>query len=458
MIYALVFWVLAASAQAAIRIGEPVVRVGRDALIIRLEAEPHVVWRSFTLAHPPRLVVDIHGAVLPGRSARWIENVGNLRDIRAFAHRDGMVRLVFDLRHAEPYQLSALPGGLTLSLAKTKGHRPAHVATPTPKKRSHTVPVAASRPKAEGSAAHGPAPRLKRVPLVVIHAPRLPPDIVIAIDPGHGGIDSGACGIDHICEKNVVLRIGRDLAARIDATPGFKAFMTRTGNYYVPLRERVALAEAHHAAAFISIHANSLPEPEGMDVRGAEIFILSQHGVSREARWLAHSENAADQAGDLHFGGGGSFLHNILLNMTQNGTRRASYDLAHDILGQLHHIGPVHIDHVEKANFLVLESPTIPSVLIETAFISNPHEALRLDEPTYDAHIAYAVWAGIMRDAPRLRARLGMPAGPRVYVVRAGETLSGIAARFHVSLAALRAANSLDGVLVAGTSLRIPSG
>ncbi len=430
MMCAVAVWVCAATAQAVLRVGQPVVQAGPDALMIRLSASRHIRWRSFALSDPARVVVDLHGVVLDGGGAFWKENVGCLKDIRGFTHRDGMVRLVFDLCRAEPYQVNTLPGGLILSLAEHND--------PLLKPRSAVAP--------------------KPAPLVPIKAPRAPPDIVIAIDPGHGGIDSGACGIDGICEKNVVLRIGKDLAARIDATPGFKAFMTRTGNYYVPLRERVALAAAHHAAAFISIHANALPEPEGLNVRGAEIFILSQHGVSREARWLARSENAADQTGDLHFGAGGGFLHNILLNMTQNGTRRASYNLAHDILRQLHKIGPVHIDHVEKANFLVLESATIPSVLIETAFISNPHEALRLNNPAYDEDIASAVWAGVMRDAPQLRARLGLAPGPQLYVVRAGETLSGIAARFHVSLAALRAANALHGVLQAGTSLRIPAG
>lgn len=430
MMCAVAAWVFAATAQAVLRVGQPVVQAGPDALMIRLSVSRHIQWRSFALSDPARVVVDLHGVVLDGGEALWKENVGCLKDIRGFTHRDGMVRLVFDLCKAEPYEVNALPGGLILSLAE------------------HNDPL----PKPPSAVAPKPAP------LVPIKAPRAPPDIVIAIDPGHGGIDSGACGIDDICEKNVVLRIGKDVAQRINATPGFKAFMTRTGNYYVPLRERVALAAAHHAAAFISIHANALPEPEGLDVRGAEIFILSQHGVSREARWLARSENAADQTGDLHFGAGGGFLHNILLNMTQNGTRRASYNLAHDILQQLHKIGPVHIDHVEKANFLVLESATIPSVLIETAFISNPHEALRLNSPAYDQEIASAIWAGVMRDAPQLRARLGLAPGPQLYVVRAGETLSGIAARFHVSLAALRAANTLHGVLQAGTSLRIPAG
>ena len=430
MMCAAALWVFAVTAQAVLRVGQPVVQAGHDALLIRLSVSRHIQWRSFALTDPARIVVDLHGVVLDGGGAFWKENVGCLKDIRGFTHRDGMVRLVFDLCRAEPYEVNALPGGLILSLAE-KGD-------PLPTPTSH--------------------PKLKSTPLVPIRAPRAPPDMVIAIDPGHGGIDSGACGIDGICEKNVVLRIAKDLAARINTTPGFKAFMTRTGNYYVPLRERVALATAHHAAAFISIHANALPEPEGMDVRGAEIFILSQHGVSREARWLARSENAADQTGDLHFGTGGGFLHNILLNMTQNGTRRASYNLAHDILQQLHKIGPVHVDHVEKANFLVLESATIPSVLIETAFISNPHEALRLNDPAYDEDIASAIWAGVMRDAPQLRARLGLAPGPRLYVVRAGETLSGIAARFHVSLAALRAANALHGILQAGTSLRIPAG
>ncbi len=420
----------AVAAQAAIRLGRPVVHVGPHALIVRLSPSRHIVWRSFSLNGPARIVVDLHGVTLPGGRAVWPEHIGPLKDIRAFAHRDGMVRLVLDLTAKAPYEIDALPGGLTVSLA----------GAPPP--GAH--PVAADPPVA------APAP---------ISAPAAPPDIVIAVDPGHGGVDTGACGIDHICEKNVVLRIGRDLAALIDATPGFHAFMTRTGDYYVPLRERVALAQEHHAAAFISIHANALPEPEGMDVRGAEVFILSQHGVTREARWLARSENAADRSGGLHFGAGGGFLHDILLNMTQNGTRRASYDLADDVLKELHTIGPVHVDHVEKANFMVLLSPTIPSILIETAFISNPHEALRLNSPAYDEHIAHAVWEGIMRDAPRLRARLGMPPGPRLYVVREGETLSGIAQRFHVSIAALRAANGLrGGILQAGASLRIPSG
>ncbi len=429
----------AVAAQAAIRIGQPLVRVGPHAVIVRLSSDAHVVWRSFSLSDPARVVVDLRGVVLPGGRALWPEHAPPLRDIRAFTHRNGMVRLVFDLTSKASYALNSLPGGLTLSLA-TGGAR-SFAAAPRP------------APADPAPALRGPAH------LAPISAPVAPPDIVIAVDPGHGGIDTGACGIDGICEKNVVLRIGRDLAALIDATPGFHAFMTRTGDYYVPLRERTALAEEHHAAAFISIHANALPDPEGLDIRGAEVFMLSQHGVSREARWLARSENSADGGGGPRFGAGSGFLHNILLNMTQNGTRRASYDLARDVLRALHTIGPVHVDHVEKANFEVLLSPTIPSILIETAFISNPHEALRLNNPAHDEQIAHAIWEGVMRDAPRLRARLGMTPGPRLYIVREGETLSGIAQRFHVSIAALRAANGLHGgILQAGASLRIPSG
>lgn len=415
-------------AMASVTIGAPVFHSGSRAWIVRLSADSRLPWRAFALVDPPRIVVDLRGAVLPGRRALWPEHHGPVRDIRAFTHRDGMIRLVFDLRVPVHYQIAALPGGLTLSLPK--GRR--------------TVPAAAAA--------------ARRARMTIITAPRPPPALVIAIDPGHGGIDTGACGIDHICEKNVVLRIGLDLAAMIDATPGLHAYLTRHGDYYVPLRTRVEKAEVHNAAAFISIHANSLPPSERMDARGAEIFILSQHGVSREARWLARSENAADRDDNPHVGGGSGSLHSILLNMTQNGTRRASYNLAADILGQLRHVESVHIDHVERANFLVLESPTIPSVLIETAFISDPAMALRLNNPGFDRRIAYAIWRGVVKDIPQLRARLGIMPGPRLYVVRAGQTLSGIAARFHVSVAALRAANALKGTLLpVGLSLRIPA-
>ncbi|MHB1565958.1 MAG: N-acetylmuramoyl-L-alanine amidase [Acidiferrobacter sp.] len=419
---------MAVPAMASVTISPPVFHSGSRAWIVRLSTDRRLPWRAFVLTNPPRIVVDLRDAVLPGGRALWPENHGPVRDIRAFTHRNGMIRLVFDLQAPTRYQIAALPGGLTLSLPQEGRPVRAVVAPP------------------------------RSVPIRAVTAPRPPPALVIAIDPGHGGIDTGACGIDHICEKNVVLRIGLDLAAMIDATPGLRAYLTRHGDYYVPLRARVEKAEAHHAAAFISIHANALPPSERMDARGAEIFILSQHGVSREARWLARSENAADRTGNLHFGTGNGFLHNILLNMTQNGTRRASYDLAADILGKLRHIESVHIDHVEKANFLVLESPTIPSVLIETAFISDPVMALRLNNPVFDRHIARAIWQGVVKDAPQLRARLGITPGPRLYVVRAGQTLSGIAARFHISIAALRAANALNGsILPVGVSLRIPA-
>ncbi len=416
-------------ARGAIRLGEPVVHATAQAWLVQLTAARDLVWRSFSLSRPARIVLDLHGVTLADGDDVWPENDGVIKDIRVFRHRDGMVRFVFDLRHKASYLVTNMPGGLTVSISRAAA-RSAHRVRVTER-------VVPSR--------------------VAVQAPSSPADLVIAIDPGHGGIDTGACGIDGICEKNVVLRIGLDLAAMIDATPGLHAYLTRHGDYYVPLRTRVLKAEAHHAAAFISIHANSLPGPEGRTIRGAEIFILSRHGVTREARWLARSENAADRVGSVHFGTHNGFLHNILLNMTQNGTRRASYQLANDILGQIGHMEPIHVDYVQKANFLVLESPTIPSVLIETAFISNPRMAFKLNNPVYDRRLARAIWRGVVRDAPALRARLGETRLPRLYMVRAGETLSGIAARFHVSLSALQEANALKGpVLYAGTQLHIP--
>jgi len=311
-----------------------------------------------------------------------------------------------------------------------------------------------------------------RAPQVASPVPVMPAahrGLIIAIDPGHGGDDPGAIGVHHIEEKNVVLAIAKDLNSMINATPGMHSFLTRTGDYYVPLRRRFEIATERGADAFISIHADSLPGRNGRHIKGSSIYILSRRGASREAGLLARSENASDFIGgaSLDVSRNNSMLNHVLIDMSQTGTIDASYQLASDILGQLHRFGPVHTDHVDRAAFMVLSSPEIPSVLIETEFLSNPYEAYRLNSPRFQHELARHIWKGVMRDAPNLRARRGpAPAPPRQllhsvrttqYVVKRGETLSSIARRYHVDASVLRRSNGLHGNQIdPGARLMIP--
>lgn len=385
--------------------------------------------RTFSLPDPDRFVIDVRHAVL-ATSLAPVAHSPIVRDLRVGLQPDGSERIVVDLKTAvrshtfllRPYP----PYGYRLVVDLRTAH-PAvqHIATRPP--RAHRR-------------------------------------LVIAIDPGHGGDDPGAIGVDGIEEKNVVLAIGRDLNRLLNATPGMSSFLTRTGDYYVPLRRRFEIATEHNADAFVSIHADSFPGPVGRSATGSSIYILSRRGASREAAYLAHTENASDFIGgaSLDLGRNNTLLNHVLVNMSQTGTIQASHQLAQDILGQLSKLGPLHTDYVDRAPFMVLSSPEIPSVLIETEFISNPVEAHKLATPWFQHVLAYRIWKGIMRDAKNLRARRAPgPMPPRVhnaeYTVKPGETLSGIAVRYHVTVQVLRATNGIHGNrIAAGQRLLIP--
>jgi N-acetylmuramoyl-L-alanine amidase len=218
--------------------------------------------------------------------------------------------------------------------------------------------------------------------------------LVIAIDAGHGGQDTGALGGGGAREKDVTLAIARELARQVDQTPGLKAYLTRDSDYFIPLPQRARKAHAAHADIFISVHADSFTS---RDARGASVFVLSTRGASSQrARWLADKENAADVIGGNRAQSGDSVLTSVLLDLTQSGNMKVSSDAASLVLGNLDAIGNLHKGEVERANFAVLRtSDNMPAMLVETGFISNPDEERRLRDPAYQAQLARAVLDGV---------------------------------------------------------------
>ncbi|GAB1595884.1 N-acetylmuramoyl-L-alanine amidase [Lysobacter claricitrinus] len=216
--------------------------------------------------------------------------------------------------------------------------------------------------------------------------------LVIAIDAGHGGQDPGAHGPTGRREKDVTLAIARELARQVNATPGYKAYLTRDSDFFIPLNERARLAKRAGADMFVSIHADAA---ENAAARGSSVFVLSLKGASSQrARWLADKENSADLIGGVPVEPGNT-LASVLLDLTQSGNLKASEDVAGQVLSGLARLGPNHKSTVERANFAVLRTSDIPAMLVETAFISNPDEEQRLTDPVQQSAIARAVFSGV---------------------------------------------------------------
>jgi len=309
--------------------------------------------------------------------------------------------------------------------------------------------------------------------------------VVVAIDASHGGKDPGAHGPDGTLEKNVTLAVARDLAAQIDKQPGMKAVLTRTGDYYIPLKRRYEIARADKADLFVSIHADSYTSS---DARGSSVWVLSSRGKSSvAARLLADRENSSDLIGGASLAAGNDSLASVLLDMQQDWAVQASDVVANNVLKALATLGPTHRDHIEHANFVVLRSPDVPSILVETAFISNPKEERKLRNPGHQRALAQAVMGGV-KDyfesspppgtwfAAQAARRMGVgvqlasadvstasapgAAGARdKHRVARSESLSSIAHQYGVSVSSLKTANGISSnSLQAGTVLMIPTG
>jgi N-acetylmuramoyl-L-alanine amidase len=216
--------------------------------------------------------------------------------------------------------------------------------------------------------------------------------LIIAIDAGHGGQDPGARGAHGSREKDITLEVARELARQVDATPGLKAYLTRDSDFFIPLKRRYQLAREHKADLFVSIHADAFTSPTA---RGSSVFVLSQRGASSQAaRWLADQENAADLVG-VKLQDKSDTLASVLLDLSLIATMKASEDMAGQVLAGLKRLGKTHKNSVERANFVVLRSPDVPSMLVETAFISNPDEERALNDPKHQSQLAHAILDGV---------------------------------------------------------------
>ncbi len=287
-------------------------------------------------------------------------------------------------------------------------------------------------------------------------------DIVVAIDAGHGGEDPGALGPKKLQEKKVVLAIARKLEARLRDTPGLKPIMIRDGDYYVSLRGRRDLARKHQADLFVSIHADAFRQASA---NGASVYALSTKGASSTAaKYLADRENAADLVGGVRLSDKDDVLAGVLADLSMTATLDTSLSLGARVLEEIDDIAKLHKRKVEQAGFAVLKSPDIPSILVETGFISNPDEANRLNSAAYQDKMARAIHAGIevwFKSHPPAGTLLAwqrsQQGGGQQYVIARGDTLSEIAARYRVSVKSLQETNGISGSTIRiGQILTIP--
>lgn len=385
--------------------------------------------KVFALRDPDRLVIDLADATAgKGFDADGLSDE-LLRGVR-YSARDNGLRVVLDLKtRVRPKTFLLKPNAsyghrLVIDLYPADDARPVRVA-----KSTRDIP----RPR----------------------------DVVIAVDAGHGGEDPGASGSRYgTREKEVTLEIAKRLKRLIDARPGMRAVLTRTGDYYVSLRKRIALAREHRADLFISIHADAFRD---RNVHGSSVYVLSRRGASSEAaRWLASRENAADLVGGITLDDKDDVLASVLLDLSQSATQHASLGAAEKIFEELGGVGKVHGRRVQQAGFVVLKSPDIPSILVETGFISNPDEEKNLRNPRHQERVAQAMMRGVeayFKAAPPPGTLLA-EGEPRVrrHVIERGDTLSEIALRYDVSLARLREHNGIqsDRRLLVGQVLVIP--
>jgi len=358
---------------------------------------PHLM----RLHSPERLVVDLPATV---RHAPLPEagTDGVVSAMRSGVHEDHTLRLVLELKRAMAARLLPMNTADAYRWRVAIGTAPVLTATIKRQVLMPAAAVAAAASVAEPPSLRSasapdteplPAPSPMQHSVRAAHAPHGEHDIIVAVDAGHGGDDPGATGADGTHEKDVTLAIARALAARIDEQPGMHAVLTRSGDYFVELRRRMERASAAHADMFVSIHADAVRDRE---VTGASVYILSERGASSEAaKKLAEQQNAVDLKGGISLADQAPGVRSILLDVAQKESIGDSVEAADRVLTALDRVGAVRKREVQQAAFVVLKSPDIPSMLVETAYISNPAEERKLRTPEQQQQLAQAIFSGI---------------------------------------------------------------
>ncbi|MGB5333785.1 MAG: N-acetylmuramoyl-L-alanine amidase [Woeseiaceae bacterium] len=399
-----------------------------DKTRVVLDLSQSVAHKIFTLRSPDRLVIDLQDGRLAQSLNRLPAGTGAVKAIRSAIRADGQLRVVLDL---------------------TAGVRSRSFTTGPNARYGDRLVIDLQR--------SGSLTPVKRAS----EEYRPGRDIVIAIDPGHGGHDPGAIGKRRTREKDVALSISRELASRINAEPGMKAVLVRNSDTYIDHRERTGIARRNKADLFVSIHADAVADRRAS---GASVYALSLKGASDEAAMqLAQRENAS--VGGVSLEDKDDVLASVLIDLSQNASLSASLDVGSKVIREMNKVAKMHRKTVQQAGLLVLKSPDMPSILVETAFISNPSEEVKLRDKGHQGRLANAILAGIRnyfytnpppdtQIAANLRRE---PARQVRHTITRGDTLSDIAQRYNVSTAAIRAANKLmsDDILV-GQTLRIP--
>jgi len=367
----------------------------KDYTRVTLENDSKLKATHFTIKDPHRLVVEIEGVDLDNKLKSLVAKIQSndpyIAQVRVGQNRPGVVRLVFDLKEeVQPQVFSLDPVGeykhrLIFDLYP---QTPSDPITELLKKGS-APPIVTEKPPADlPDTAKASEDDDK-------DGQKLTRLVTIALDPGHGGEDPGAVGRGGSLEKNVVLSIARRLKARLEQQANVRVMLTRDGDYFVPLNVRVQKARKVQADLFVSIHADAFVEPTA---RGSSVFALSEKGASSTAaRWLANKENAADLIGGINIRSKNQHLASVLLDLSTTAQINDSLKLAKSVLGEIGTINRLHKAQVEQAGFAVLKAPDIPSILVETAFISNPEEEARLSDENYQDQMADALMRGIRK-------------------------------------------------------------
>lgn len=391
----------AANAAAANQVREVQIWSGGDATRVSLQFSAVPRYRFFMLDGPRRAVLDLRdtrlaaGRALPAPS-------GLVKGLRAAPRSDGVLRLVVDLPAGGRARVLPVEAGernaprliIDVSGAAGEGRQSSASAAASGEAPAVATAEAAAPEPALTADARRPAATARATAVRAAHAPaESGRPVIVAIDAGHGGQDPGAIGSNGTREKDVVLEIARAVAARINREPGMRAVLTRQGDYFLTLRQRIKAARDAKADMFVSIHADSV---QNRSVSGASVYVLSEKGASDEqARWLAERENAADLKGGVSLDDKDGVLASVLLDLSQSASIASSMQAAERVLRSIDRVGDVRKSRVQQAGFVVLKSPDIPSMLVETAYISNPGDERLLRREDGRARLAEAIFSGV---------------------------------------------------------------